>query len=99
MTFDTTRRHKTECQEVDSHRNLNILTKSWRISPISAQNQNLGWTQLESTSKIIMVEFENASFAYDLTFEIWSSEGSGPLTGGPSDSQIMSLGGKCFTQQ
>ena len=42
------------------------------------------------------VRIENASFGYDLTFEISISEGSVPATGGPSDSQIMSPGGECF---
>ena len=53
--------------------------------------ENLRWTQIESTSKIIMVRSENASFGYNLIFEIWISEGSGPATGGPSDFQILSL--------
>ena len=58
--------------------------------------QNLGWTQLESTLKIMRVRIENASFGYNLIFEIWIFEGSGPATGGPSDSQIMLPGGECF---
>ena len=79
MTFDSTRRHKTEFQEVDVHKNLKILTKSWRMSPISARIQNLGWAQLESTSKNILIDVENSSFGYNLTSEIWISEGLGIL--------------------
>ena len=73
-----------------------ILTKAWRMSPISAQNQNLRWTQLESTSKIMMVDVENSSFGFDLIFEIWISDWFCPVAWGPSDFQIMSPGGECF---
>ena len=48
------------------------------------RNWNLGWTQLEYTSKNIMIRIENAPFGYDLIFEMWISEGSGLLTGGLS---------------
>ena len=39
MTFDTKRLHKTWFEEDDSHKNLKILTESWRIAPISGQIQ------------------------------------------------------------
>ena len=39
---------------------------------------------------------ENASFGYNLISEKWIYEGSGPLAGGPSDSQIMSPGAEWF---
>ena len=62
MTFDPARRHKIESQEVNSHKNLKMLTKSWRCATFSARIQNMGWTQLESTLKIIRVNVENYSF-------------------------------------
>ena len=52
---------------------------------ISGQIQSLGWTQLESTSKIIRVGIENASFGYDLISEMWTSDGPGPDTGRSPD--------------
>ena len=80
MTFDTTRRHKTEFQDVDVHyKSPDFDHISLRMSPISARIQNLGWTQLESMSKIIMVAVEISSFGYDLTFEICISEGFSPV--------------------
>ena len=51
---------------------------------------------MESTSNIFMVKIENVSFGCSSIFEIWISDGSGPVTGGPSDSQIMPPGGECF---
>ena len=66
--------HKTSFQEVDFLKISKILTKSWRMATISARIQNLGWTQLESTLKIMRVAVENSSFGYNLTFEIWISE-------------------------
>ena len=44
MVFDTTRLHKIWYQEVDSHKNLKILTKSWTQAYTSGRIQNLGWT-------------------------------------------------------
>ena len=85
MTFDTTRRHKTSFQEVDVLKISKSLSKSWRIACICGLIQNLGRTQLESTSRIMVVAVENSSFEYDLIFEIWSSESPGPTTGGPPD--------------
>ena len=96
MTFDTTRLHKTWFQEVNFHKNLKILTEMVTVAHMCTRIQNLGWTQLESTLKMIIIGIENASFGYDLTFEIWISESPGLLTGGPSDFQSMSPGGECF---
>ena len=58
--------------------------------------QNPRWTKLESTLKIIRTGIENASIGYNLTSEIWVSEGPRLATGGHSDFQIMSPGGECF---
>ena len=62
MIFDTTRLHKTWFQEVDVLRKLKILTESPRGGVVKARIQNLGWTQLEYTSTIMMVNVENYSF-------------------------------------
>ena len=70
MRSDTTRLHKTWLQEICFLINLKILIKSWRILNISGRFESLGWTQLESTLKIIMVWIDNSSFGYDLT--IWN---------------------------
>ena len=70
MTFDTTRSHKTIFQKVKILKSLKILTEMWAEDNISARIQNLGWTQLEYTSKIIIVRIENSSFEYNLIFEI-----------------------------
>ena len=78
MTFDTTRRYKTEFQEVDFHKHYKILTTSWLISPISGMIQNLGWTQVESTSKIIIIDVDNSSFGYDLTISNLVNGGHSP---------------------
>ena len=72
------------------------VTKSWRKATICGVIQNLGWTRLESTLKIITIRNENSSFEWNLTFEIWISEVSGLATGGPSDFQNLSPGGECF---
>ena len=42
----------------------------------------MGWTQLESMMKIMLVGIEDASFGYDLTIENVISEGPPPDTGG-----------------
>ena len=49
---------------------------------ISGRIQNMGWIQLESTSEIMLVGIENASFGYDLTKENLISEGPGIDTRG-----------------
>ena len=77
MTFITTRLHKTAFQEVDSLKISKSLTKWWRWRTFSARIQNLRCTQLESTLKIILIDVENSSFGYNLTYEIWMSEGRG----------------------
>ena len=41
-TFDTTRRHKTQFQEVDFHKNLKNFTKSLRIFRICGRNSEPG---------------------------------------------------------
>ena len=79
MTFDTTRLHKTSVQEVEFLKISKILTKSWRIAGICGLIQNLERTQLESTLKIMRVAVENSSFGCGLSFEIWISEGLGPV--------------------
>ena len=75
MAFDTTRRHKTKFQEVDFLKIIKILSEMLPRAHMYTQNWNLGWTRLESTSKIMRVRIENASFGYILMFEIWISEG------------------------
>ena len=67
MTFDTTRLHKTTFQEVDVLKISKILLELWRIGSICGRIQNLGWTQLESTLRIMRVAVDNSSFGYDLT--------------------------------
>ena len=96
MTFDTTRCHRTQFQKVESHRNLKILTKSSRGSVFRAQILNLRWTQVEYSSKIIIIDVENYSFGYNLTSEIWMSEGPDPLAGGCLDLWNLPPGGECF---
>ena len=46
-------------QEAKLQRNLRILSELWRISLISARNQNLRWTQLESSP--ILLTWEHAT--------------------------------------
>ena len=65
MTFDTTRLYKTRFQEVTFLKMM--FTKLWLGSTICCVIENLGLTQFESTSNIIMVGIENSSFGYDLT--------------------------------
>ena len=62
MTFDTTRLHKTAFQEVIFFKISKNLSKLWLCSTLCVLIQDLGWTQLESTSKIIIVNVENSSF-------------------------------------
>ena len=61
------------------YNNFKILSKSWRCLDLHARIQNLGWTHLESTSKIMRVNVDICSFGYDLIFEIWISEGLWPV--------------------
>ena len=75
MTFITTRLRKTIFQEVDYLKISKILAKWWRWRTFSARIQNLGWAQLESTLKRILIDVENSSFGYNLIFEMWISEG------------------------
>ena len=96
MISDTTRLHMTWFQEVGFHKNFKILTKSSRGSVVSAPIQNLVWTQLESTSKIITMNVENSWFGYDLNSEIWISDDPGPVTGGPPDFWHLPPGGESF---
>ena len=51
MTFDTTRLHKTCCQEVNSLKIFKILSEMGLCFCICGRIQNLRWTQLESTSE------------------------------------------------
>ena len=70
MTFDATRLQKTSFQEVDDLKISKILTKSRRMAGICGLIQNMGWTKLESTLKIMRVAVENSSFEYNLISEI-----------------------------
>ena len=67
MPCDTTRLHITCFQKITFHENLKILTKSRSCSTTCGGIQHLGWTQMESTLKIIMVAVEIYLFGYDLT--------------------------------
>ena len=68
----------------------------WLCSTLCVLIQDLGWTPLESTSKIMLVGIKNASFGYDLIWEIWISEGIGCLARGPPDFWNLLPGEKCF---
>ena len=85
MTFNFTRLHKTGFQKVIFLKISKILTELWLYSTTWARIQDLRWTQLESTSKIMMVDVENSSFGYDLTIGIWISDGHGLRAGGCLD--------------
>ena len=72
MTFDLTGLNKTWFQEVTFHKKKK--TRFWqkkkktsRYSPFTLPIQNLGSTQVKSTSKIIIIDVKNSSFGYDLT--------------------------------
>ena len=41
--------------------------------------QNLRWAQSKYASKIMRVAVENSSFGYNVSYEIWISEGLGFL--------------------
>ena len=69
-------------RQVDFFKILKILTNMWAEDNISGQIQNLGWTQLEYTLKIMRVGIENVSFGYELISEMWISEGPGLAAGG-----------------
>ena len=62
MTCDTRDFIKLNFKKSCSRKILEILTKSWRMFTICGVIQNLGWTQIDSTLKIIMVRIQNASF-------------------------------------
>ena len=66
MTFNTTRLHKTWFQEVTFLKKITMLKLS-QYSTFRYRIQSLESTQLEYTSKIIMVDVKNSSFGYDLT--------------------------------
>ena len=82
MTFNTTRLFNICFQEVDVLTIFKIMAKAWRGVTMCGRIQNLKWTQLECTLKIMMVPVGNATFGYDFISEIWIPEGSGPLAGG-----------------
>ena len=46
-----------------------ILSELGLCSPLCVLIQDLGWTQLEFTSEIILIDVENSSFGYDSIFE------------------------------
>ena len=54
-------------QEMKILKSFKNFTKSWRVFNICGRIQNLGRTQLESKSKIIIINVENSSVGYDLT--------------------------------
>ena len=58
--------------------------------------QNLGWVQLESTSRIMTPWISNASSGYGLTYEIWIDGGLSPVAWGPSGFWNLPLGEECF---
>ena len=70
IIFNTTRRHNNWFQAVDSVKNSKISRTSSRCSTFTSRIQNLGSTQLGSTSKIIRVDAENSSLGYNLTIGI-----------------------------
>ena len=97
MTFNTTRINKTGSQDVeilkmfqDCVKNVNQIPHQWWDS------------QPEVDTDGIYVEnhynLNKKAFECNLMFVIWISEGSGLVTGGPSDFQIMSPGGENFAQ-
>ena len=67
MQFEITRCHETQLQRVEIRKFKKKMSESVTPANISGQIQNLRWTQLESTSKIMRVRIENSSFEYDLT--------------------------------
>ena len=67
MTFDPTRLYKTWIQEFEFLKISGIMFEMWLCSTTCVVIQDLGWTQLESTSKIIIINVENSSFGYDGT--------------------------------
>ena len=67
MISDTTRLHKTRCQEATFLKILKISSKLGLCSTTCARIQNLKLTQLESTWKIILMNVKNFSFGYDLS--------------------------------
>ena len=70
MNFETTRLHKTWFQKGDFLKNLKILSELWPWRSPCALIQDLGWIQLESTLKIIVMNVENSSFGYHLTLNL-----------------------------
>ena len=79
MTLDTTRLHKTAFQEVEILKISKISSEMLTRAHMCTRNWNLKWTELESTLKIMRVDVENASFGCNLIYQIWISEGLGPL--------------------
>ena len=67
MTFDITRLHNTGFQEVRYVRISKILSELWLCPTPCAMRQDMRWTQLESTSKIIIMNVDNSSFKHNLT--------------------------------
>ena len=59
MISDTARLHKTWFQYDDFLNHVKIKSKSSRYNTFRYWIQNLRWTQMESTSKIMMVNVEN----------------------------------------
>ena len=98
MIFNTTRRHEIWFQKVSVLKIIEIFAKSLRISTMCGVIQNVGWTHMEYTSKIILVRIENNSFGCNWIFEIWISERSGHAIWGLSDFQILHFGRDCFAR-
>ena len=55
-----------------------ISRKSSWCGTFSSRIQNLGWTEFESTLKIIIIDVENSSFGCNLTFETLVKKGLPP---------------------
>ena len=75
MACDLMKLHKTLLQEVEILNMSDILSEMWLWRRPCAVIQNLGWTQLESTVKIIVINVENSAFGYNLTFEMLVKRG------------------------
>ena len=71
----------------------------WQCLTLSARIRNLGWTQLESTLKIIIVGVENSTFGYNLTIGDLVKRGSLPqMREDPLISETRPRG-ECFAPQ
>ena len=97
MTFDSTRRHKTWFQEVWFSQKCQDFEKI--VADLTHQRSDSG-PEVDTVGICVENDYSRnrECFIWIRRFEfvIWISESPGLLTGGPSDFQIMSPGGKCF---